>query len=84
MLLAGAQHLGEPRQLVEEVMFERVLSTRLRLQSWLPFVAICTTSAPDCRQHGARTLRPEERRPILAGAGRPPNCEHGLGHRFRP
>jgi biopolymer transport protein ExbB len=46
MLLAGAQHLGEPRQLVEEVMFERVLSTRLRLQSWLPFVAICATSAP--------------------------------------
>jgi biopolymer transport protein ExbB len=46
MLLAGAQHLGEPRQLVEEVMFERVLSTRLRPQSWLPFVAICATSAP--------------------------------------
>ena len=46
MLHAGAQHLGEPRELVEEVMFERVLTTRLRLQSWLPFVAICATSAP--------------------------------------
>ncbi len=46
MLRAGAEHLGEPRELVEEVMFERVLSTRLRLQSWLPFVAICATSAP--------------------------------------
>ena len=46
MLLAGAQHLGEPRELVEEVMYEKVLSTRLKLQSWLPFVAICATSAP--------------------------------------
>ncbi|MBL9077489.1 MAG: MotA/TolQ/ExbB proton channel family protein [Planctomycetes bacterium] len=46
MLLAGAQHLGEPRELIEEVMFERVLATRLRLQSWLPFVAIAATSAP--------------------------------------
>lgn len=46
MLQAGAEHLGEPRELVEEVMFERVLSTRLKLNSWLPFVAICATSAP--------------------------------------
>ena len=46
MLQAGAQHLGEPRELVEEVMFEQVLATRLRLQGWLPFVAICGTSAP--------------------------------------
>jgi biopolymer transport protein ExbB len=46
MLRAGADHLGEPRELVEEVMYERVLSTRLRLNSWLPFVAICATSAP--------------------------------------
>lgn len=46
MLQAGAQHLGEPRELVEEVMFEQVLATRLRLQGWLPFVAICATSAP--------------------------------------
>jgi len=46
MLRTGAEHLGEPRELVEEVMFERVLSTRLRLQGWLPFVAIAATSAP--------------------------------------
>jgi biopolymer transport protein ExbB len=46
MLEAGAEHLGEPRELIEEVMYEKVLSTRLRLQSWLPFVAICATSAP--------------------------------------
>lgn len=46
MLRAGAEHIGEPRELVEEVMFEQVMSTRLRLQGWLPFVAICATSAP--------------------------------------
>jgi biopolymer transport protein ExbB len=27
-------------------MFEQVLQTRLRLNGWLPFVAICATSAP--------------------------------------
>jgi biopolymer transport protein ExbB len=46
MLRAGSQHFGEPRELVEEVMFEQVLATRLRLNGWLPFVAICATSAP--------------------------------------
>ncbi len=46
MLAAGAEHLGEPRELIEEVMFEKLLTTRLKLQSWLPFVAICATSAP--------------------------------------
>jgi biopolymer transport protein ExbB len=46
MLQAGAEHLGEPRELVEEVMFEKMLSTKLRLNGWLPFVAICATSAP--------------------------------------
>jgi len=46
MLEAGANHLGEPRDLIEEVMFERMLSARLKLQGWLPFVAICATSAP--------------------------------------
>ncbi|MFY9345294.1 MAG: MotA/TolQ/ExbB proton channel family protein, partial [Planctomycetota bacterium] len=46
MLAAGAEHLGETRELVEEAMYEEVLATRLRLQSWLPFVAICATSAP--------------------------------------
>jgi biopolymer transport protein ExbB len=46
MLEAGAQHLGEPRELIEEVMYETVLATKLRLNAWLPFVAICASSAP--------------------------------------
>ncbi|MDA1220408.1 MAG: MotA/TolQ/ExbB proton channel family protein [Planctomycetota bacterium] len=46
MLAAGVEHLREPRELIEEVMYERVLTTRLKVQSYLPFVAICAASAP--------------------------------------
>ncbi len=46
MLVAGVEHLHEPRELIEEVMYETVLSTRLRLQRMLPFIAICAASAP--------------------------------------
>ncbi len=46
MLAVGVEHRREPRELIEEVMYERVLSTRLRLQRLLPFVAIAASSAP--------------------------------------
>jgi biopolymer transport protein ExbB len=46
MLLAGAKHLGEPRELIEETMYEKVLHTKLRLNSMLPFVAISASAAP--------------------------------------
>ncbi len=46
MLVAGAEHIEEPRELIEEVMFEMTLATRLKLQSFLPFIAICASSAP--------------------------------------
>lgn len=46
MLRQGVEHLHEPRELVEEVMYERVLITKLRLQGWLPFIAITASSAP--------------------------------------
>ncbi len=46
MLLVGAKHLNEPRGLIEEVMYEKVLHTKLRLNSLLPFVAIAASSAP--------------------------------------
>jgi len=46
MLAAGVEHLDEPRELVEEVMYETVLTTRLKLQRLLPFIAICAASAP--------------------------------------
>lgn len=46
MLTAGVEHIGEPRELVEEVMYEALLNARLRLQRFLPFIAICASSAP--------------------------------------
>jgi biopolymer transport protein ExbB len=46
MLRAGLEHLHEPKELVEEVMFERLLETRLRLQKWLSFVAMSASAAP--------------------------------------
>lgn len=46
MLVAGAHHLGEPRELIEEVMYEKALATRLKLQRWLPFIAISASAAP--------------------------------------
>ncbi len=46
MLRAGLEHLGRPRELVEEAMYEIVISSRLKLQRMLPFLAISTSSAP--------------------------------------
>ncbi len=46
MLTVGAEHLKHPRDLIEEVMYEKVMSTRLKLQRYLPFIAICAASAP--------------------------------------
>lgn len=46
MLKVGAEHLGEPRELIEEVMYEMVLATRLKIRRMLPFIAICASSAP--------------------------------------
>lgn len=46
MLQAGAEHMEEPRELIEEVMYEKVLLTRLKVQRLLPFIAICAAAAP--------------------------------------
>jgi biopolymer transport protein ExbB len=46
MLRAGVEHLNESRELIEEVMYETVLSTRLKLQRFLPFIAVSAASAP--------------------------------------
>jgi biopolymer transport protein ExbB len=46
MLRAGLENIAEPKELVEEVMFEKMLETRLRLQSFLPFVAVAAAAAP--------------------------------------
>ena len=46
MLRAGVDHLHEPKELVEEVMFEKSLDAKLRLQSFLPFIAVAAAAAP--------------------------------------
>ncbi|MEY4673903.1 MAG: Biopolymer transport protein ExbB [Planctomycetota bacterium] len=46
MLTAGVEHMGEPAELVEEVMYEHGMAARLKLQRFLPFIAICASSAP--------------------------------------
>ena len=46
MLVTGVEHMHEPRELIDEVMYERVLTAKLKLQSLLPFIAICAASAP--------------------------------------
>ncbi|MCB9896916.1 MAG: MotA/TolQ/ExbB proton channel family protein [Planctomycetes bacterium] len=46
MLAVGVEHIREPKDLIEEVMYEQVFTTRLKLDRLLPFVAICAASAP--------------------------------------
>ncbi len=46
MLAVGVEHIREPRELMEEVMYEKVLATRLKLQRLLPFIALSASAAP--------------------------------------
>jgi biopolymer transport protein ExbB len=46
MLGAGIRRIHDPKELIEEVMFEKTLETRLRLQSFLSFVAVAAAAAP--------------------------------------
>jgi len=46
MLVAGTQAIGQPRDAIEESMYETVQRTQHRLQGLLPFVAISASAAP--------------------------------------
>ncbi|MGE4286313.1 MAG: MotA/TolQ/ExbB proton channel family protein [Phycisphaerae bacterium] len=46
MLKAGVEHLKEPVELIEEVMYEKVMAARLKLDRFLPFISVCAASAP--------------------------------------
>jgi biopolymer transport protein ExbB len=46
MLRVGLEQLRESRELVEEMMYEKTLEARLRLQRFLSFVAIAAAAAP--------------------------------------
>lgn len=46
MLTQGVIHYKEPKELVEEVMYESVLETQPKLEKYLPLIAICAATAP--------------------------------------
>lgn len=46
MLVAGTSALGQPRDAIEESMYETVQRTQHKLQAFLPFVAISASAAP--------------------------------------
>ncbi|AQT68795.1 Biopolymer transport protein ExbB [Anaerohalosphaera lusitana] len=46
MLRRGVEHIKEPAELIEELMYETVLDTKLKLERFLPFVAISAAAAP--------------------------------------
>lgn len=46
MLELGLHHRTEPSELIEEIMYEKILATRLKLDSFLPFIAISAAAAP--------------------------------------
>ena len=46
MLRAGAEVLDQPRELIEEAMFEKMLDAKASLNRFLPFVAVAAACAP--------------------------------------
>jgi biopolymer transport protein ExbB len=46
MLAAGIDHIDEPKDLVEEVMYEEMLTTRMSVNKFTPFLAVCASTAP--------------------------------------
>ncbi len=46
MLQAGVENLAQPRELVEEAMFEKMLDAKARLNRFIPFVAVSAACAP--------------------------------------
>lgn len=46
MLSVGVEHIKEPPALIEEVMYEKILTAKMKLQRFLPFVAISAAAAP--------------------------------------
>jgi biopolymer transport protein ExbB len=46
MLSIGIDHIDEPKDLVEEVMYEEMLTTRMSVNKLTPFLAVCASTAP--------------------------------------
>lgn len=46
MLVRAVEHAREPKEYIEEVMYEEMLQTKPRLETWLPFLALAAAAAP--------------------------------------
>jgi biopolymer transport protein ExbB len=46
MLSVGIEHIDEPKDLVEEVMYEEMLTTRMKVTKLTPVLNICASTAP--------------------------------------
>jgi len=46
MLKAGVEHFNEPKDLVEEVMYEEILTTRMGVNRWISFLSVCAAASP--------------------------------------
>lgn len=46
MLVDGVNHIDEPIELIEEVLYERMLGIQPRLERLLPFIAVTAATAP--------------------------------------
>jgi biopolymer transport protein ExbB len=46
MLSVGIEHINEPKDLVEEVMYEEMLTTRMKVTKLTPVLNICASTAP--------------------------------------
>lgn len=46
MLERAIGHVDEPKEYIEEVMYEEMLQTKPRLEKWLPFIALAAAAAP--------------------------------------
>ncbi|MDW8310351.1 MAG: MotA/TolQ/ExbB proton channel family protein, partial [Verrucomicrobiales bacterium] len=46
MLHAAIDHCREPKEFIEEVMYEKMLATRPKLEKLLPFIALSAAAAP--------------------------------------
>ena len=46
MLRTGFSHIGEPKERIEAIVFERVLVARRKLNGLLPVIRLCASAAP--------------------------------------
>ncbi len=46
LLAAGVEHVDEKKEYIEEILYERMLATRTRIERGIPFLALTATTGP--------------------------------------